>query len=141
MICFVLFESNLALENSSDFTCLIVCHLLCLQIRVQAIRGFPLLGKDAEFVTKIADILGQLLICGMVFFIYLLTFHCKFVCASDFACVSEENVERDAVHKALMSLIRQDVKSTLPMLNVGFNILEVTQSICSLLELLADVVK
>jgi hypothetical protein len=28
---------------------------------------------------------------------------------------SEENVERDAVHKALMSLIRQDVKSKSPM--------------------------
>ncbi|XP_051208730.1 apoptosis inhibitor 5-like protein API5 [Lolium perenne] len=59
-----------------------------LAIRIQAIRGFPLLGKDAEFVSKIADILGQLLAC-------------------------EENVERDAVHKALMSLIRQDVKNSL----------------------------
>ncbi|KAM3241708.1 hypothetical protein ACQJBY_054492 [Aegilops geniculata] len=59
-----------------------------LQIRIQAIRGFPLLGKDAEFISKIADILGQLL-------------------------TSEENVERDAVHKALMSLIRQDVKNSL----------------------------
>ncbi|KAF8646224.1 hypothetical protein HU200_065936 [Digitaria exilis] len=57
-----------------------------LAIRIQAIRGFPLLGKDTEFVSKIADILGQLL-------------------------TSEENVERDAVHKALMSLIRQDVES------------------------------
>uniref|UniRef100_A0A453NVE5 Apoptosis inhibitor 5 n=3 Tax=Aegilops tauschii subsp. strangulata TaxID=200361 RepID=A0A453NVE5_AEGTS len=57
-------------------------------IRIQAIRGFPLLGKDAEFISKIADILGQLL-------------------------TSEENVERDAVHKALMSLIRQDVKNSL----------------------------
>ncbi|XP_062218900.1 apoptosis inhibitor 5-like protein API5 isoform X2 [Phragmites australis] len=59
-----------------------------LAIRIQAIRGFPLLGKDAEFVSKIADILGQLL-------------------------ASEENVERDAAHKALMSLIRQDVKNSL----------------------------
>ncbi|XP_039839676.1 apoptosis inhibitor 5-like protein API5 isoform X2 [Panicum virgatum] len=59
-----------------------------LAIRIQAIRGFPLLGKDTEFVSKIADILGQLL-------------------------TSEENVERDAVHKALMSLIRQDVKNSL----------------------------
>ncbi|XP_062223438.1 apoptosis inhibitor 5-like protein API5 isoform X2 [Phragmites australis] len=59
-----------------------------LAIRIQAIRGFPLLGKDAEFVSKIADILGQVL-------------------------ASEENVERDAVHKALMSLIRQDVKNSL----------------------------
>uniref|UniRef100_A0A8I6YCY2 Apoptosis inhibitor 5 n=1 Tax=Hordeum vulgare subsp. vulgare TaxID=112509 RepID=A0A8I6YCY2_HORVV len=53
-----------------------------LAIRIQAIRGFPLLAKDAEFISKIADIL-------------------------------EENVERDAVHKALMSLIRQDVKNSL----------------------------
>ncbi|XP_044950761.1 apoptosis inhibitor 5-like protein API5 isoform X2 [Hordeum vulgare subsp. vulgare] len=59
-----------------------------LAIRIQAIRGFPLLAKDAEFISKIADILGQLL-------------------------TSEENVERDAVHKALMSLIRQDVKNSL----------------------------
>ncbi|CAD6244739.1 unnamed protein product [Miscanthus lutarioriparius] len=59
-----------------------------LAIRIQAIRGFPLLGKDTEFVSKIADVLGQLL-------------------------TSEENVERDAVHKALMSLVRQDVKNSL----------------------------
>ncbi|XP_006654221.2 uncharacterized protein LOC102721273 isoform X2 [Oryza brachyantha] len=58
-----------------------------LATRIQAICGFPLLAKDAEFVSKIADILGQLL-------------------------ASEENVERDAVHKALMSLVRQDVKSS-----------------------------
>jgi hypothetical protein len=32
-----------------------------------------------------------------------------------FTCISEENVERDAVHKALMSLIRQDVKSKIPI--------------------------
>ncbi|KAG8058789.1 hypothetical protein GUJ93_ZPchr0002g23591 [Zizania palustris] len=57
-------------------------------IRIQAICGFPLLAKDAEYVSKIADILGQLL-------------------------ASEENVERDAVHKALMSLIRQDAKNSL----------------------------
>uniref|UniRef100_J3M5L7 Uncharacterized protein n=1 Tax=Oryza brachyantha TaxID=4533 RepID=J3M5L7_ORYBR len=62
--------------------------LEALQTRIQAICGFPLLAKDAEFVSKIADILGQLL-------------------------ASEENVEHDAVHKALMSLIRQDVKSKL----------------------------
>jgi hypothetical protein len=42
-------------------------HIMCLQIRIQAIRGFPLLGKDAEFVSKIADILGQLLACGIAF--------------------------------------------------------------------------
>lgn len=32
---------------------------------------------------------------------------------------SEENVERDAVHKALMSLIRQDVESKVPMHIIG----------------------
>jgi hypothetical protein len=40
------------------------------QIRIQAIRGFPLLGKDTEFVSKIADVLGQLLTSGMVFLFY-----------------------------------------------------------------------
>lgn len=39
------------------------------QIRIQAIRGFPLLGKDTEFVSKIADILGQLLTSGMIYFL------------------------------------------------------------------------
>ncbi|KAK6154295.1 hypothetical protein DH2020_008543 [Rehmannia glutinosa] len=57
-------------------------------VRVQAIRGLPLFCKDTpEHLAKIVDILGQLLIAG-------------------------DNVERDAVHKALMSLLRQDVKST-----------------------------
>lgn len=33
-----------------------------LQIRVQAIRGLPLLGKDTpEYVPKTVDVLGQLL--------------------------------------------------------------------------------
>ncbi|CAA7410162.1 unnamed protein product [Spirodela intermedia] len=60
-----------------------------LGIRVQAIRGLPLLCKDTpDYVTKIVDVLGQLL-------------------------VAEENVERDAVHKALMSLLRQDAKASL----------------------------
>ncbi|XP_078176764.1 apoptosis inhibitory protein 5 (API5) [Carex rostrata] len=63
-----------------------------LAIRVQAIRGLPLLCKDTpEYVSKIVDVLGQLL-------------------------GSEENVERDAVHKALMSLLRQDVKASLTAL-------------------------
>ncbi|KAK6132814.1 hypothetical protein DH2020_033457 [Rehmannia glutinosa] len=58
-------------------------------VRVQAIRGLPLFCKDTpEHLAKIVDILGQLLIAG-------------------------DNVERDAVHKALMSLLRQDVKSKL----------------------------
>ncbi|KAL6538317.1 hypothetical protein OROGR_012305 [Orobanche gracilis] len=58
-------------------------------VRVQAIRGLPLFCKDTpEHLAKIVDILSQLLIAG-------------------------DNVERDAVHKALMSLLRQDVKTSL----------------------------
>ncbi|KAG6510743.1 hypothetical protein ZIOFF_028778 [Zingiber officinale] len=61
-------------------------------IRIQAIRGLPLLCKDTpEHVPKIVDVLGQLLIY-------------------------EENVERDAVQKALMTLLRQDVKASLTAL-------------------------
>eukprot|EP01018_Ginkgo_biloba_P031755 Gb_05969 [translate_table: standard] len=57
-----------------------------LQIRIQAIRGLPLLCKDTpEYVPKIVDVLGQLLL-------------------------AEENLERDAVQKALMSVLRQDIK-------------------------------
>ncbi|XP_072960298.1 apoptosis inhibitor 5-like protein API5 [Typha angustifolia] len=60
-----------------------------LGIRVQAIRGLPLLCKDTpEYVSKIVDVLGQLL-------------------------TYEENIERDAVHKAILSLLRQDVKASL----------------------------
>jgi hypothetical protein len=57
---------------------------MCLQIRIQAIRGFPLLGKDAEFVSKIADILGQLLASGIAIFLSLLSSSFKYVCASHF---------------------------------------------------------
>ncbi|GKU94447.1 hypothetical protein SLEP1_g7943 [Rubroshorea leprosula] len=57
--------------------------------RVQAIRGLPLFCKDTkEHSSKIVDILVQLL-------------------------TAEETVERDAVHKALMSILRQDVKDSL----------------------------
>ncbi|XP_065877226.1 apoptosis inhibitor 5-like protein API5 [Euphorbia lathyris] len=63
-----------------------------LGIRVQAIRGLPLFCKDTpEYLSKIVDILVQLL-------------------------SSDEFVERDAVHKALMSLMRQDVKASLTAL-------------------------
>ncbi|PKA46596.1 hypothetical protein AXF42_Ash019337 [Apostasia shenzhenica] len=63
-----------------------------LGVRVQAIRGLPLLCKDnPDHVSKIVDVLGQLLAC-------------------------EENVERDAVHKALLSLLRQDVNASLTAL-------------------------
>ncbi|KAF7803364.1 putative pre-mRNA-splicing factor ATP-dependent RNA helicase DEAH9 [Senna tora] len=63
-----------------------------LGVRVQAIRGLPLFCKDTpENIGKIVDILVQIL-------------------------GSEEFVERDAVHKALMSLLRQDVKASLTAL-------------------------
>ncbi|GMY37631.1 apoptosis inhibitor 5-like protein API5 [Fagus crenata] len=63
-----------------------------LGVRVQAIRGLPLFCKDTpEHIAKIVDILVQLL-------------------------ASEEFVERDAVHKALMSLLMQDVKASLTAL-------------------------
>ncbi|KAK8545546.1 hypothetical protein V6N13_066824 [Hibiscus sabdariffa] len=63
-----------------------------LAVRVQAIRGLPLFCKDTkEYISKIVDILGQLL-------------------------TAEEFVERDAVHKALMSVLRQDVKESLTAL-------------------------
>ncbi|XP_023518315.1 apoptosis inhibitor 5-like protein API5 [Cucurbita pepo subsp. pepo] len=63
-----------------------------LAIRVQAIRGLPLFCKDTpENIGKIVDILVQIL-------------------------ASEEFVERDAVHRALMALLRQDVKASLSAL-------------------------
>ncbi|GAU14588.1 hypothetical protein TSUD_96520 [Trifolium subterraneum] len=62
------------------------------QVRVQAIRGLPLFCKDTpENIGKMVDILVQIL-------------------------GSEEFVERDAVHKALLSLLRQDVKDSLTAL-------------------------
>ncbi|KAI3741678.1 hypothetical protein L1987_59352 [Smallanthus sonchifolius] len=69
-----------------------LCEAEELGTRVQAIRGLPLFCKDTpEHISKIVDILAQLLI-------------------------AEENVERDAVHKALLSLLRQDVKASLTAL-------------------------
>ncbi|CAN4117693.1 unnamed protein product [Withania somnifera] len=63
-----------------------------LGVRVQAIRGLPLFCKDTpDQLSKIVDILGQLLVAG-------------------------ENVERDAVHKALMTVLCQDVKTSLTAL-------------------------
>ncbi|KAF2604271.1 hypothetical protein F2Q70_00025163 [Brassica cretica] len=63
-----------------------------LGVRVQAIRGLPLFCKDSpDIISKIVDVLVQLL-------------------------YTEEPVERDAVHKALMSLIRQDPKASLTAL-------------------------
>ncbi|KAI5662455.1 hypothetical protein M9H77_21778 [Catharanthus roseus] len=71
---------------------LYLCEDEELGVRVQAIRGLPLFCKDTpEYLSKIVDILAQLLVTG-------------------------ENVERDAVHKALMSLLRQDVKTSLTTL-------------------------
>ncbi|KAA8519714.1 hypothetical protein F0562_013970 [Nyssa sinensis] len=69
-----------------------LCEAEELGVRVQAIRGLPLFCKDTpEHLSKIVDILAQLL-------------------------TAEENVERDAVHKALLSLMRQDVKASLTAL-------------------------
>ncbi|CAN1283847.1 Apoptosis inhibitor 5-like protein API5 [Linum perenne] len=63
-----------------------------IRVRVQAIRGLPLFCKDTpEILFKIVDIPVQLL-------------------------GTDEAVERDAVHKALMSLLRQDVKVCLTAL-------------------------
>ncbi|KAL2476392.1 Apoptosis inhibitory protein 5 (API5) [Abeliophyllum distichum] len=71
---------------------LYLCEDEELGVRVQAIRGLPLFCKDTpEHLAKIVDILGQLLVAG-------------------------DNVERDAVHKALISLLRQDVKTSLTAL-------------------------
>ncbi|KAF6158430.1 hypothetical protein GIB67_022027 [Kingdonia uniflora] len=75
-------------------------QLVSIWVRVQAIRGLPFICKDTpevvekdapNLVSKIVDVLGQLL-------------------------TAEENVERDAVHKALMSLLRQDVEAALTAL-------------------------
>ncbi|KAL3503158.1 hypothetical protein ACH5RR_037607 [Cinchona calisaya] len=71
---------------------LYLCEDEELGVRVQAIRGLPLFCKDTpEHLSKIVDILAQLLVTG-------------------------ENVERDAVNKALMSLLRQDVRMSLTAL-------------------------
>ncbi|KAL8192179.1 hypothetical protein R6Q57_028041 [Mikania cordata] len=81
-----------ALFGSAVDAHLDLCEAEELGIRVQAIRGLPLFCKNTpEHISKIVDILAQLL-------------------------VAEENVERDAVHKALLSLLRQDVKSSLTAL-------------------------
>ncbi|XP_010538200.1 PREDICTED: apoptosis inhibitor 5-like protein API5 isoform X2 [Tarenaya hassleriana] len=64
-----------------------------LGVRVQAIRGLPLFCKDTpEFISKIVDVLAQIFL------------------------TCEDSVERDAVHKALMSLLRQDAKASLSAL-------------------------
>nr|AIT42143.1 apoptosis inhibitor 5-like protein [Solanum tuberosum] len=87
---FVKFFPELAEQALDQHLNLIEDHEL--GVRVQAIRGLPLFCKDTpEQLTKIVDILGQLLIAG-------------------------ENVERDAVHKALMTVLRQDVKTSLTAL-------------------------
>ena len=60
-----------------------------LQIRVQAIRGLPLLCKDnSEYVSKIVDVLGQLLIYGTSFcqtwFLHFFSSGHIFVCYCSF---------------------------------------------------------
>ncbi|KAL2931788.1 Apoptosis inhibitor 5-like protein API5 [Bienertia sinuspersici] len=80
------------LSSSAVDAHLDLCEEEDLGVRVQAIRGLPLFCKDTpEYVSKIVDILAQLL-------------------------MADENVERDAVQKALMSLLRQDVKASLTAL-------------------------
>ncbi|OMO76351.1 Apoptosis inhibitory 5 [Corchorus capsularis] len=65
-----------------------------LAVRVQAIRGLPLFCKDfKEHTSKIVDVIAQLL-----------------------TLVHDEFVERDAVHKSLMTVLRQDVKEALSAL-------------------------
>ncbi|CAL5335994.1 unnamed protein product [Camellia sinensis] len=64
-----------------------------LGVRVQAIRGLPLLCKEnPEHLPRIVDALGLLLL------------------------PAGETVERDAVHKALMTLLRRDIKTSLTVL-------------------------
>lgn len=81
-----------ALSDTAVDAHLDLCEAEELGVRVQAIRGLPLFCKDTpEHLSKIVDILVQLL-------------------------TAEENVERDAVQKALLSLLRQDVKASLTAL-------------------------
>ncbi|GAB2231355.1 hypothetical protein Droror1_Dr00010361 [Drosera rotundifolia] len=80
------------LSDEAVYAHLDLCEEEELGVRVQAIRGLPLFCKDnPEYVAKIVDILAQLL-------------------------MADENVERDAVQKALMSLLRQDVGESLSAL-------------------------
>lgn len=86
-------------------------------MRVQAIRGLPLFSKDTpEFVSKIIDVLVQCLNTGKcenfcyITMIDLVSFHCL---TWSYMIQIEELVERDAVHKAFMSLFRQDTKGNL----------------------------
>ncbi|WVZ25827.1 hypothetical protein V8G54_004371 [Vigna mungo] len=67
------------------------CFSVASQVHVQAIRGLPDFCKDTpENIGKMVDLPLQIL-------------------------GSEEFVERDVVHKALMSSLRQDVKGTVDL--------------------------
>ncbi|XP_024543688.1 apoptosis inhibitor 5-like protein API5 [Selaginella moellendorffii] len=69
-----------------------LCEEEELGITVQAVRGLATICKDSkDLLPKVADVLGQLLI-------------------------TEEPLEKDAVQKALMSILRQDAKATLTAL-------------------------
>lgn len=85
------------------------------QVRVQAIRGLPLFCKDTpEHLSKIVDILGPLLVAGKFCaqcLVDLVGSYHLLILIQFIPIMSGENVERDAVHKALMTLLRQDVKS------------------------------
>lgn len=53
----------LSFDSYNDCLCVFFCFVW--QLRVQAIRGLPLLCKDTpEHLPKIADVLGQLLLAG-----------------------------------------------------------------------------
>ncbi|CAA7028718.1 unnamed protein product [Microthlaspi erraticum] len=84
------FFSDLATEAFDAF--LDIIEEVDVAVRVQAIRGLPLFCKDTpEFLSKIIDVLVQCL-------------------------NTEDAMERDAVHKAFMSLFRQDTKASLTAL-------------------------
>ncbi|KAM3343358.1 apoptosis inhibitor 5-like protein API5 [Capsicum galapagoense] len=91
-----------------------------LGVRVQAIRGLPLFCKDTpEHLSKIVDILGQLLVAGkfcVKCLVDLVGSDHLFILIQFVPIMSGENVERDAVHKALLTVLRQDVKTSLTAL-------------------------
>jgi hypothetical protein len=106
---------------------IILYLLLHWQIRVQAIRGLPQLCKDTpEHLPKIADVLGQLLLAGVILTFwwpgsayfwrqirlrkYINRIQFCYIYSFFWSGVPEESLERDAASKALMSLLRQDAK-------------------------------
>ncbi|XAR68297.1 hypothetical protein NMG60_11003377 [Bertholletia excelsa] len=76
-----------------------------LGVRIHAIRGLPLFSKEnPENVYKIVDnLVPYLHLIGAYYILHVLDF-------------LGENAERDAMHRTLMSLLRQDIKSSLTVL-------------------------